>query len=66
MLIAPKQGESQEKQVKNITWHWCPNHAKWTRHKAQDCKGIFPKPKKAKEQTLARAMAALALENEPE
>ena len=41
--IPPKQGESTTK-LKVIdgierTYHWCPNHKKWTIHSATECKG---------------------------
>ena len=74
MLVAPKDGEPKEKSVENKTWHWCPKHAKWTRHKPEDCKGIGgnSEKKKGKESEkdkrlrLARAVTALAQESEEE
>jgi hypothetical protein len=71
MLIAPKEGEAKEKTAENKKWYWCPKHAKWTRHKPEDCKGInskFDKKDKNKDKRgrLARAVTALAEESDDE
>ena len=67
MLVAPKEGEAKEKTVENKRWFWCPKHAKWTRHKPEECKGINGKFEKKNNKDrngrLARAVAALAEES---
>jgi hypothetical protein len=39
---APKQGQSKDKDIKGIKWHWwCPHHGetgKWVKHTLADCK----------------------------
>ena len=61
MTVPPKTGEPNEKKREGKTWHWCPNHAKWTIHKAEDCKGIGGKFAKTVERKarLARAVEAV-------
>lgn len=71
MMVAPKEGEPKEKTVNNLKWHWCPNHAKWTRHKPEECKGINGKKgnqsaNREKKLKFARAVSALAEESEEE
>lgn len=40
MTVPPKEGEKQSKHVDDKVYHWCPNHVRWTRHTASECKGI--------------------------
>ena len=40
MSVPPKNGEKQHKTVEGKDYHWCPNHNRWTRHRASECKGI--------------------------
>jgi prefoldin subunit 5 len=37
---APNEGEHHTKEVDGKEWHWCPTHAAWVRHKAEECKGL--------------------------
>ena len=39
MLVAPKAGEAKTKEVGEKTYHWCPTHASWVRHKPSECLG---------------------------
>jgi hypothetical protein len=36
----PKDGESNTKNVKGKTLHWCPAHSQWVAHRPEDCKGF--------------------------
>lgn len=38
--VAPKDGDSTHKLVDGKDFYWCPQHRSWTRHKAEECKGI--------------------------
>ena len=40
MTTQPKEGEPENKTVNGKEYHWCKNHAAWTRHKPSECKGI--------------------------
>jgi hypothetical protein len=38
---APKPGQPNHKDIKDIKWHWCPHHGdsgKWVKHTLADCK----------------------------
>jgi hypothetical protein len=39
MTKKPKEGEPHTKMMGEKEYHWCPNHAAWTRHKPSECKG---------------------------
>ena len=46
-----KEGDAKTKTFSNKTYHWCPQHASWTIHKPEDCKGkSFFKGKKSEYQ----------------
>lgn len=75
VYVQPKEGEKQTKSVEGKEYHWCPNHARWTRHKPSDCKGIGFKGGSNKDQgnksqhakpnmKLARALAAISHDEE--
>jgi hypothetical protein len=38
--IAPKEGDSNTKEVSGFTWYWCSKHNKWGGHKETDCRGV--------------------------
>ena len=40
MTKQPKEGEPENKTVNGKEYHWCKNHAAWTRHKPSECKGL--------------------------
>ncbi len=75
MLVKPKPGEPEDKQVNGKDWHWCPKHEKWTRHKASECQGkgaakTSDKAPKAKPQErkvkFANALSALVEDSDDE
>ena len=39
MLVAPKEGEPQNKTVKDKPFWWCPKHNAWVRHPPSECEG---------------------------
>jgi hypothetical protein len=39
MITKPKDGEPRTKMMGEKEYHWCENHAAWTRHKPSECKG---------------------------
>ena len=38
--VSPKVGEPTTKSSNGKTYHWCPNHNKWTIHSASECRGL--------------------------
>ena len=38
--MSPKFGEPTTKLNNGKTYHWCPNHNKWTIHYATECQGL--------------------------
>ncbi len=72
MTVPPKDDDSKTKTVDGKSYHWCPNHEAWTRHKPSECQGKGfkkPEPKKEDEEKksegnkrgkLAQALASIA------
>jgi hypothetical protein len=46
--LAPKDGESNTKEVSGFTWHWCSKHQKWGGHTESDCCGVGAFTRKGK------------------
>jgi hypothetical protein len=71
--VPPKTGETHNKNVRKITYYWCPHHGFWTAHKPEDCtlghsdaKDTSPSgatPKAPRKFTFAEAATALVEED---
>ena len=78
MSLPPKNGEKHYKTVEGKDYHWCPNHNRWTRHTASECKGIgFKAPIRTDQgnkfaysnkasMKLSKALAAISVEDDDE
>jgi hypothetical protein len=51
MMKPPKEGAAKSKTVEGKKYHWCPNHASWTIHHPNDCKGKGHMPEKKQKKT---------------
>jgi hypothetical protein len=49
--VQPAPGESKTKTFRKKTYHWCPNHEKWTIHTPEQCEGKDYIPNQAKKVT---------------
>jgi hypothetical protein len=53
--VQPAPGESKTKTFRKKTYHWCPNHEKWTIHTPEQCEGKDYNPNQAKKVTTETA-----------